>query len=95
MKGKNHILTAFLLFLSVTMFAQTRRAFVIGIGQQKDASWAKINGDKDVPYVLQMLQNAEYTDVRTLVNEQATKAGIVSAFKKLAAKCKTGDMVYV
>lgn len=95
MKGKNHILTAFLFFLSVTMFAQTRRALIIGIGVQKDVSWTKINGDKDVPYVLQMLQNAGYTDVRTLVNEQATKAGIVSAFKKLAGKCKTGDMVYV
>lgn len=95
MKGKNHILTAFLFFLSVTMFAQTRRALIIGIGVQKDVSWTKINGDKDVPYVLQMLQNAGYTDVRTLVNEQATKADIVSAFKKLAAKCKTGDMVYV
>lgn len=95
MKGKNHILTAFLFFLSVTMFAQTRRALIIGIGVQKDVSWTKINGDKDVPYVLRMLQNAGYTDVRTLVNEQATKADIVSAFKKLAAKCKTGDMVYV
>ncbi len=95
MKGKNHILTAFLFFLSVTMFAQTRRSLIIGIGVQKDVSWTKINGDKDVPYVLQMLQNTGYTDVRTLVNEQATKADIVSAFKKLAAKCKTGDMVYV
>ncbi len=84
-----------MLFLSMSTQAQTRRALVIGIGKQKDASWAKINGDKDVPYVLQMLQDAEYTDVRTLVNEKATKAGIVSAFKKLAGKCKTGDMVYV
>lgn len=95
MKGKNHILTAFLFFLSVTMFAQTRRALIIGIGVQKDVSWTKINGDKDVPYVLQMLQNAGYTDVRTLINKQATKASIVAAFKRLAAKCKTGDMVYV
>lgn len=84
-----------MLFFNVFMIAQTRRALVIGVGQQKDASWVKINGDKDVPYVNQMLRNAGYSDVRTLVNEQATKAGIVSAFKKLAAKCKTGDMVYV
>lgn len=95
MKRMNHILTAFLLFLSVTMLAQTRRALVFGIGMQKDVSWAKINGDKDVPYVKQMLRNAGYTDVRTLVNEQATKVGIVTAFKKLTAKCKIGDVVYV
>lgn len=84
-----------MLFFSMSTQAQTRRALVIGIGQQKDASWAKINGDKDVAFVLQMLQDAGYTDVRTLVNEQATKAGIVTAFKKLTAKCKSGDMVYV
>ena len=84
-----------MLFFNVLMMAQTRRALVIGVGQQKDTNWVKINGDKDVPYVNQMLRNAGYSDVRTLVNEQATKAGIVSAFKKLAAKCKTGDMIYV
>lgn len=84
-----------LLFLSMSMVAQTRRALVIGVGQQKDKSWAKINGDKDVQYVKQMLGNAGYTDVRTLVNEQATKSAIVSAFKNLAVRCKTGDMVYV
>jgi hypothetical protein len=95
MKGMNHILMVIMFFLSMTIMAQTRRALVIGIGEQKDASWAKINGDKDVPYVQQMLRNAGYTDVRTLINKQATKASIVAAFKRLAAKCKTGDMVYV
>lgn len=84
-----------LLFLSMSMVAQTRRALVIGIGQQKDKSWAKINGDKDVSYIQQILRNAAYTDVRTLVNEQATKAGIVAAFKKLTVQCQIGDMVYV
>lgn len=84
-----------MLFLSVTSLAQTRRALVIGVGQQKDKSWAKINGDKDVQYVKQMLGNAGYTDVRTLVNEQATKSAIVSAFKNLAVRCKTDDIVYV
>ena len=95
MRILTYILSALLLFLSVTTSAQTRRALIIGIGEQKDKSWAKINGDKDVQYVQQMLKNTEYMDVRTLVNEQATKAGIVTAFKQLTAKCKTGDMVYV
>lgn len=90
-----HIHVSIMLFLSVSIMAQTRRALVIGIGQQEDASWAKINGDKDVPYVLQMLQNAGYKDVRTLINKQATKASIISAFKKLTSQCTTGDMVYI
>ena len=84
-----------LLFLSVSMSAQTRRALVIGIGEQKDASWAKINGDKDVPYVLRLLKDAGYTEIQTLVNKQATKNNIVSKFNALAADSKKGDVVYI
>ena len=85
----------FVLLLSVSISAQTKRALVIGIGEQADKSWAKINGDKDVPLVQQMLLKVGYTDIRILVNKQATKAGIVSAIKKLTAQCVAGDIVYV
>lgn len=73
----------------------TKRALVIGLGEQKDKNWAKINGDKDVPYVKKMLQRAGYTDLRLLVNKQATKDGVVSAFKSLASSCSAGDIVYI
>ena len=89
------ILFTFFFFLSVPLSAQTRRALVIGIGKQKDASWVKINGDKDVAYVLRILKETGYTDVRTLTDEQATKAGVVSAFKMLTKGCKAGDVVYI
>ena len=94
-KWMSYILIVIMAFLSVSMMAQTRRSLIIGLGVQKDTRWTRINGDKDVPYVQQMLRNAGYMDVRTLVNEEATKAGIVTAFKKLTAKCKIGDVVYV
>ena len=89
------IMSAMLLFSLVQLSAQTRRALVIGIGEQEDKSWAKINGDKDVPLVQQMLQKAGYADIKTLVNKQATKAGIITAFKKLTTNCKSGDIVYI
>ena len=89
------VLTVCLLFSSFQLPAQTKRALVIGLGEQEDKSWAKINGDKDVPYVKEMLVRMGYTDVTTLVNKQATKAGIVSAFETLAAKCAEGDVVYI
>ena len=89
------ILSVSLLFLSVYMSAQTRRALVIGLGEQKDANWTKINGDKDVPYVLRMLKDAGYTEIQTLVNKQATKANIVSRLKTLAVESKKGDVVYI
>lgn len=89
------IMSALLVFSSVQLSAQTKRALVIGIGEQEDKSWAKINGDKDVPLVQQMLQKVGYTDIRTLANKQASKAGIVAAFKKLTAQCAVGDIVYI
>lgn len=86
-----------LLFLSVVAQAQTKRALVIGLGQQEDKAWGKINGDKDVAFVEEMLRNARFKagNIRKLVNQQATKAAIVDAFGKLAAQSKRGDVVYV
>lgn len=88
-----------LLFISsfVVLQAQTRRALVIGIGQQEDEAWGKINGDRDVPFVEEMLGNARFKagNIKKLVNQQATKAAIVDAFKSLAAQSKRGDIVYV
>ena len=86
-----------MLTVSVEVSAQTRRAIVIGIGQQEDKAWGKINGDRDVPYVMEMLKNAKFKmgNVKKLVNQQATKAAIVNAFKTLALQSKRGDIVYV
>lgn len=95
MKILRFIILIIVSFLFVSVMAQTRRALVIGIGEQEDKSWAKINGDKDVPYVQKMLRGAGYKDISTLVNKQATKAGIVTQFKKLTARCKAGDIVYI
>jgi len=94
-KSNFTFLLVVLLFLAGSISAQTRRALVIGIGEQKDKNWAKINGDNDVLYVQRMLSNAGCKDVRTLVNSQATKSGIVAAFKKLTCQCSVGDMIYI
>lgn len=91
------IVTLLLLSVSPSLQAQTRRALVIGIGQQEDKAWGKINGDKDVAYVAEMLKGAMYKDenITRLVNRQATKVGIVRAFKRMTASCKHGDVVYI
>lgn len=89
------IITYILLLLSLSVTAQTKRALVIGIGEQQDKAWNKINGDKDVPFVQAMLKNAGFISVTTLVNRQATKVGIVRAFKRMTALCKHGDVVYI
>lgn len=92
---KTKIITYLLLLLSLSVTAQTKRALVIGLGEQQDKAWNKINGDKDVPFVQAMLKNAGFKSVTTLVNRQATKIGIVRAFKRMTASCKHGDVVYI
>lgn len=89
------IIIYFLLLLSLSVSAQTKRALVIELGEQQDKAWNKINGDKDVPLVQGMLKSAGFKSVTTLVNRQATKTGIIGAFRKMAASCKQGDVVYV
>lgn len=84
-----------MLFLSIVATAQTKRALVIGIGEQEDISWNKINGDKDVPYVVEFLRKADYKSIKTLYNNKATKKGIVSAFQSLSRECQSGDVVYI
>ena len=88
------LLTAILLF-SLCLSAQTKRALVIGLGEQQDKSWAKIHGDNDVSYVKAMLERAGYNEIDTLVNKHATKEGIVVAFQNMTNKCNNGDMVYI
>ena len=93
MKIRIFIYFLLLLSLPVQLYAQTKRALVIGLGEQQDKAWNKINGDKDVPLVQGMLKSAGFKSVTTLVNRQATKTGIIGAFRKMAASCKQGDVV--
>ena len=79
----------------LTATAQTKRALVIGLGQYMDSDWEKINGDKDVPYIYGILKEAHFKSVTTLVNQQATKAGIVGALKNMSVSCKPGDVVCI
>lgn len=89
------ILLILLLCTPILTLAQTKRALVIGIGKQEDPAWNKINGDKDVSYVLEILEGANYEQIITLVNEEATKDAIVATFQHLAQSCQKGDVVYV
>ena len=56
-------ITYILLLLSLSVSAQTKRTLVIGLGEQQDKVWNKINGDKDVPLVLGMLKSAGFRPV--------------------------------
>lgn len=55
-----------LLSLSVHVTAQTKRVLIIGLGEQQDKAWNKINGDKDVPLVQGILKSAGFKSVTQL-----------------------------
>ena len=65
---RTRIITYLLLLLSlpVLLHAQTKRTLVIGLGEQQDKAWNKINGDKDVPLVQGMLKSARFKSVTQL-----------------------------
>ncbi len=71
------------------------RALIIGLGQYEDTNWSKINGDNDVRYVVRMLEQQGYTDIKTLRNKEATKKGIVTALDDLAKRSNAGDRIYI
>lgn len=75
--------------------AKTRRAVVIGLGEQLDKSWGKINGDKDVPLVVSMLKANGFGDIVSLTNSKATKSGIVNAFNSLINRSQKDDIIYI
>lgn len=85
------------LILGANIHAQTKRALVIGLGRQADPAWNKINGDKDVPLVEQMLKTAGFSakNIQKLVNSQATKQAVLRGFARLAQTARPGDVVYI
>lgn len=89
------ILSVIVFIISAQASTPSRRALVIGLGEQLDPAWSKINGDRDVPLVSDMLRSCGYNDIRTLTNSGATKKAIVRAFRNLSSECSAGDIVYI
>lgn len=97
---RNRIVLIVLLASLMTVFAQAagKYALVIGIGPYPvEGGWNQINGDKDIPAVLDLLQTNGFQakDITTLKNEKATCAAIQAEFYKLINKVNKGDVVYV
>lgn len=84
--ARRGLLLVLLALLALPLLSQTKYALVIGLGKQEDRAWPKINGDKDVPRVRQMLRKGGYDKIISLVNERATKRNILSAFNTLVRK---------
>ncbi|MCD7972363.1 MAG: caspase family protein [Candidatus Azobacteroides sp.] len=88
-----------LIFLfPVFLFGQTNRALIVGISDYPtESGWRKIHGANDSRLITFLLQRNGYgnINIRTLINEQATKAAIVRALQEMANQCGPGDHVYI
>lgn len=82
-----------------TMNAETKRALLVGISDYGNAmedpnKWANISGANDVLLLSPLFSEQGYT-VTSLVDSQATHAGITKALSELAKESKKGDLVYI
>lgn len=75
--------------------AQTKRAFIVAIGDYQDfRSWKHISSVEDIPYIKAGLKQFGFQEknISTLVNEQATKENILKGLAAFAASCAPGDI---
>lgn len=93
------VIFIFLLLSSlVWSISAENRALLVGIGKYdtRKTGWSVIHGDNDVDLIASALKNHGFKseNVKTIKNNQATKACIVAALKNLAVQCKPGDNVF-
>lgn len=78
------------------MFANTKSALIIAIGDYPEESgWSDISSDQDVPLIKTALEKQGFTIKNILQDEQATKEGIINAFKSLTAETSKGDIIAI
>lgn len=94
------ILITFISLCSCLLFAQNKRAFLVGISDYQSTnknasnSWANIHGANDIALLTPTLQKHGFK-VSSIVNQQATASNIRKQLFKFSSSCKPGDIVYL
>ena len=90
---------AFLFFLFFAIGTSAEKyGLIIAIGDYPSKTgWAPISSVNDVPLIKQALLNQGFSEknLSILINEEATKAGIIKAIENLKSKIKPGDIVVI
>ncbi len=87
-------------FITTGVQAQTKRALIIAIGNYPDPQkfmWPELNSLHDVPLIQTALEKQQFNpgNIWTLLDSQATKAGIEKALDKLYDSARTGDIIVI
>lgn len=86
------------LLFSVCSFSTEKYGLIIAVGDYPSKTgWSSISSVNDVPLIKQSLLNQGFKedDITTLINEQATKKGILNAINTVKAKLKKGDILVI
>lgn len=94
------MLISFISLSSCLLFAQNKRAFLVGISDYQSTnknasnSWANIHGANDIALLTPTLQKHGFK-VSSIVDQQATASNIRKQLFKFSSSCKPGDIVYL
>lgn len=96
---KTSILLIVLLLGVQSMNAETKRALLVGVSDYGNTmedpnKWANISGANDIILLSPLFTEQGYS-VTSLVDGQATHAGITAALEQLASDSQKGDIVYI
>ena len=103
MNMRNIIKTSIVIFALLlgvqSLNAATKRALLVGVSDYGNTmedpnKWANISGANDIVLLSPLFTEHGYS-VTSLVDSQATHAGITDALAKLAKESKKGDTVYI
>ncbi len=87
----------FLLFISTTVVAE-KYALIVAVGDYEDTTgWTKINAVNDVPLIQQalLLQAFKAQNIYTVIDDQATRVGILNKIKEVQQQLDKGDILVV
>lgn len=71
-------------------------ALIIAIGDYpEETDWKDISSVNDVAILEPAFRKVGFNEIRKLINEEATKEGIIGAFEQLSSELKEGDQVIV
>lgn len=89
----------FLIILASIQYCFAEKyALIIAVGDYpRSTGWSTISSVNDVPLIKQSLLNQQFLEqnITVIVNEQATKKGILDALEQLKSKLKKGDIAVI
>ena len=89
------LLVLLLLTLMLLPVGATHRALLVGVGNYPpNSGWPRLNSANDIALLEPEMQQ-HGIEVTTLLDAQATKAGIVKAIKHLTRQSRPGDRVWL